>query len=55
MPRNAQCAPMWKTFSSMFLEMLATESRMVVHIEIGTIDSLVSGLPSINVEDRFNP
>ena len=39
----------------MFIEMLATESRMIVHTTVSTIEALVFGSPSIKVENLLDP
>ena len=40
---NAQCAPMVSILISMFLEVLAIESRMVVHVTVPAIEALIFG------------
>ena len=39
----------------MFIEMLVSESQLVVHFTVSTIEALVFGSPSINVENRLDP
>ena len=39
----------------MFIEMLASEPRMVIHVTVSTIEALVLGCPSIDVKDRLDP
>ena len=39
----------------MLLEVLATESRMVIHVAIGTVEALIFGSLSIKVKGLFDP
>ena len=39
----------------MLLHMLATESRMVVHVAVGAVDSWISVNPVIKIEVIDNP
>ena len=39
----------------MFVEVLASESRMIIHITVSTIDALVLESPSINVKNLLDP
>ena len=46
---NAQCAPTMCILILMLLEMLVTESRMVVHVTVLAIEALIFGKPSIKI------